>query len=499
MYIVLMAMLALNVSPEVLEGFSVVEESLHRTTENSSDENETLYNGLKEQLKKNPAKVRPWFDKATEVKRMTDSLFRFAQDLKVAIVREADGEGADVLDISHKEDLEAANQVMLAPGTGRGRQLFDAVNSYRERILTMISDPRQRAVIESNLTTTLPRNAKTMGKNWQEYMFENMPAAAAATLLTKLQSDIRYAEGEVLHTLAANVDVKDIRVNQLSAFVIPNAQTVVSGDKFSARIVMAAVDTTQKPQIFIGGRQMSLRNNTYELTTSRAGDFNLTGYITMRNGAGGLIRRDFSQKYTVVAPSATVSADLMNVLYAGYNNPLSVSIPGVPLTKVAASMSGGTLQPVAPGRYIARPLSAGHDVTVSVASLQGGSAKPVGKFSFHVRRLPDPTAYLPVGEERFRGGGLSKASLMSAGALKAAIDDGLLDIEFRVVSFETVFYDNMGNAVPMVSAGSAFSQRQREVFRSLARNRRFYINRVKAVGPDGLVRTLSGSIEVIVK
>ena len=253
MYVVLMAMLALNVSTEVLEGFSLVEESLHRTTTNSASENAAIYGDFEAQMKANPQKVKAWFDKATAVKRMSDSLYNFAQQLKVAIVKEADGEDGDVFNIERKDDLEAANQVMLAPGKGQGKRLFDAINSFRERILAMVPDERQKAIIASNLTTTLPKNAKTMGKNWQE------------SLLTKLQSDVRYAEGEVLHTLVANIDVKDIRVNKLSAFVIPNAQTIVRGDKFSAQIVMAAVDTTQKPQIFIGGRQMNLRDTPARL------------------------------------------------------------------------------------------------------------------------------------------------------------------------------------------------------------------------------------------
>ena len=88
---------------------------------------------------------------------------------------------------------------------------------------------------------------------------------------------------------------------------------------------------------------------------------------------------------------------------------------------------------------------------------------------------------------------------MEADGVKAAIDDGLLDIQFKVTSFETVFFDNMGNAVPMASAGSQFSQRQKDAFRSLARNRRFYISSVTAVGPDGISRTLPASMEVIVK
>lgn len=499
MYVVLMAMLALNVSTEVLEGFSLVEESLSRTTSNSSKENASIYSDFEAQMKANPEKVKAWFDKATSVKRMSDSLFNFAQELKEAIVREADGKDGDVHDIRNKEDLEAATQIMLAPGTGKGKQLYDAINNYREQMLKMVNDERQRNIIKSNLTTELPKHAHAMGKNWQEYMFEGMPTAAAVTLLSKLQSDIRYAEGEVLHTLVSNIDVRDIRVNKLDAFVIPNAQTVVRGDKFSAQIVMAAIDTTQRPQIYIGGREVNLPHNTYEFIAGKTGDFNLTGYITMQNGNGELVRRDFNQKYTVVDPSATVSADLMNMLYAGYSNPISVSVPGVPLNKVSATMAGGTLQPVGPGKYIARPAAVGKDVTITVSSLQSGSPKQMGQFTFHVRKLPDPTPYIVVGDNRFKGGGLAKSALMDANTLKAAIDDGLLDIEFKVQSFETVFFDNMGNAVPMVSNGSTFSERQRDAFRKLSRSRRFYISRVTAIGPDGITRTLPSSMEVIVK
>ena len=499
MYVVLMAMLALNVSNEVLDGFSIVEESLNRTTENSSNENQAIYGDFEAQMKSNPQKVKAWFEKATAVKNMSDSLFNFAQQLKIAIVKEADGNDGDVMNINRKDDLEAANRVMLAPGSGQGEKLYNAINSFREKILKMVSDERQRNIIASNLTTQLPKNAKTMGKNWQEYMFEDMPVAAAVTLLSKLQSDIRYAEGEVLHTLVANIDMKDIRVNKLSAFVIPNSQTIVRGDKFSAKIVMAAVDTTQHPQIFIGGREMKLRDDTYEIITGRTGDFNLTGYITMLNGNGETIRRDFNQKYTVVDPSATVSADLMNVLYAGFNNPINISIPGVPLNKVSATMTGGTLQPVGPGKYIARPSAVGKDITINVMSLQSGNAKTMGQYTFHVRKLPDPTPYIQIGDNRFRTGGLAKASLMNINGIKAAIDDGLLDIPFKVLGFETVFYDNMGNAVPMVSNGDSFSQRQRETFRTLSRNRRFYITRITAIGPDGIKRSLPSAMEIIVK
>jgi gliding motility-associated protein GldM len=504
MYVVLMAMLALNVSNEVLNGFSIVEESLKRTTVNATNENLAIYDNFAVQMKKNPQKVEMWYNKSQQVKHMSDSLYNLIADLKEAIVREADGDDGDVQNIRNKEDLEAASQVMLSPARGQGKKLYEAINNYRAKLLPMVTTSRQKEMIISNLTTEVPQSAKAMGKNWQEYMFESMPAAAAVTLLSKLQSDVRYAEGEVLHTLVKNIDVKDIRVNALEAFVIPNSQTIVRGDKFSAHIVMAAVDTTQVPDIYIGNQKVTLHDNLYERICGATGDFTLAGYLETVNGDGDRIRRDFSQKYTVVDPSATVSADLMNVLYAGYNNPISVSVPGVPLNKISASMSNGTLQPVGPGRYIARPSKVGQDVTFTVTSTNTGRPQQMGQFTFRVRKLPDPIPYISMKDEhgnptRYKGGGLAKQQLVAADGIGAAIDDGILDIAFRVQSFETVFFDNMGNAVPMASEGASFSSRQKDTFRKLSRNRRFYISRVTVVGPDGLTRTLQNPVEVIVK
>ena len=504
MYVVLMAMLAMNVSNEVLNGFSIVEESLNRTTSNAARENLAIYNDFEQQLKANPQKVQEWYDKAQQVKKMSDSLYNFAAELKQAIAYEADGKKGNPAHLQNKEDLEAATQVMLAPGRGRGNELKQAIDSYRDGILKMIPDTAKRRNIANDLTTEVPVGAATPGKNWQEYMFESMPAAAAVTLLSKLQSDVRNAEKEVLHTLVQNIDVKDIRVNALEAFVIPNSQTIVRGDKFSAHIVMAAVDTTQVPDIYIGGQKVTLNDNIYERVCSATGDFTLAGYLETVNGNGDKIRRDFEQKYTVVDPSATVSADLMNMLYAGYDNPISVSVPGVPLNKIQATMTGGTLTPAGPGKYIARPAAVGQNATITVTSTNTGRPQQMGQFTFRVRKLPDPTPFIAMKDEqgnpnRFKGGGLSKQSLMGIDGIGAAIDDGILDITFKVVSFETVFFDNMGNSVLMASNGAQFSDRQKDIFRKLARNRRFYISRVTAIGPDGIQRTLQNPMEIIVK
>ena len=259
MYVVLMAMLALNVSNEVLNGFAIVQESLNRTTANATQENQVIYDDFEQQMASNPQKVKEWYDKAMQVREMSERLYSLAAELKMAIAHEADGKDANPDSLQNKEDLEAANQIMLAPGRGRGEELKKAIETYREGILSMVTDSVKKQHIASDLTTNVPSGI--LGKNWQEYMFEAMPAVAAVTMLTKLQNDVRNAEKEVLHTLVQNIDVKDIRVNALDAFVIPNSQTIVQGDRFSARIVMAAIDTTMVPDIYIGGQKVNLPDN----------------------------------------------------------------------------------------------------------------------------------------------------------------------------------------------------------------------------------------------
>ena len=304
-----------------------------------------------------------------------------------------------------------------------------------------------------------------------------------------------------MHTLVANIDMKDIRVNKLDAFVIPEKTTLYPGETFSASIVMAAVDTTQQPDIYINGARVNLRGGKYSFAAGGVGQHSFGGYITMRNGSGEVLRRNFLQKYEVVAmpTAATVAADLMNVLYAGYTNPMSVSVSGIPQNAISMTMTGGKLTNKGNGHYVAVPSAVGRDVTFNITANDKGKVRSLGQAVFHVRKLPDPTAYIAVGTDRFKGGGLSKGALMGAEGINAAIDDGILDIRFRVLSFETVFFDNMGNAVPMSSAGSQFSERQRDAFRKLSRSKRFYISNVSAVGPDGITRKLPQAMEVIVK
>lgn len=504
MYIVLTAMLALNVSGDVLNGFRQVEDGLTRSNETATERNDALLSQLVEFNETNPEKGGVWLKKAKDVKAKTDSLYEYINYLKLEIARQADGEDGDPENLDNQEDLEAAAAVMLAPINSKGSYLRKQIDVYREFTSEFIDDTLKRNNIGKMLSTAPYKMKNTIGgnKTWEERLFDNMPAIAAVTLLTKLQNDIRYAEGEVLTSLIANVDAGDIRVNQVEAFVIPESRIVMSGSAYKANIVLAAVDTTQRPLVYVEDVPLDNDRGVYEFGTGRPGNYDYSGFIEVPHGDGSVTKHPFTSSYTVIEPMASVSATMVNVLYAGINNPISIAVPGVPNNAISASMTNGTITRSGKG-WIARPAKVGTNSVITVTANMDGRSRTVAKTDFRVRKLPDPTPFISYKDtkgnpERYKGGKpFSKTLLLQSAGIEAAIDDDMLNVEYRVISFETVFFDSMGNAIPEVSNGSNFSERQRASFRRLSRGKRFYISRVKAVGPDGIERTLA-PMEVIV-
>ena len=262
MYIMLLCMLALNVSSDVLGGFELVEDSLLRSTQNSESQNQSLYADLEYSYGQNPEKSGEWYHRAQEVRAMADSMYQYIEDLKWEIARKADGKEADIYNIKRREDVNAPAFVMLPPTGKKGRELAVAMEDFRNSMTTMITDSLKQKVIMDNFNTQPSEKAVAQGLDWETSMFDNMPVSAVLTFFSKLQNDIRYAEGEVLHTLSSNIDVGDFRVNQIKAYVIPNSQNIVRGNTYRANIVLSAEDSTQRPHIFVNGQELPMDKNT---------------------------------------------------------------------------------------------------------------------------------------------------------------------------------------------------------------------------------------------
>ena len=535
MYVVLMAMLALNVSSDVLQGFSLVDQMLRRKVETASAGNSLLLNDIQEAMKNNPEATKEWFDKSQQVKKASDELYKYLEDLKVTIVKEADGENGDIHNISSKENLEAGTYVMVAQK--KGEELFAKINEYRHFMQQMIIDPQKRNNVLQNLSTDLPGKKNTSARQWASYNFEHIPVAADIVLLSKFQDDVRYAESEALHGFLANTSINelDIRVNDVRAYVIPNSRTINQGEKYSAQVVVAAVDTTQSPEVYVNNTLLESGNGKFETIASSPGEHSFSGYVLLRKRDGSVIRRNFFQTYNVIpmkgpgekpaekpkeepkkggddeeakkskskAPApkigfATVSATLMNVLYAGFENPISISVGGA--SSIQASMTGGTFTDLGNGKYTAVPSTVGQDVTISVSASVGGHTEHIGDFPFRVRKLPDPTPYIQTGaDDHFKGGRMPKQALLAQSGIKAAIDDGLLNIPFSVTGFKMVMFDRMGNAVVEASNSANFTEAMKAQMRDMQRGQRFFITEVNAIGPDKIARTLPTAMPIIVR
>ena len=323
-----------------------------------------------------------------------------------------------------------------------------------------------------------------------------MPVSAAVTILTKIQNDVRSSEGEALSSLLNSIDVSDFRVNQINAYVIPESRVIIQGGTYNARIVLSAEDSTQTPNIFVNGRTLApATNGLFTAATGSIGTFPVEGYIEITGGDGSVMRRNFSDSYTVIEPMATIAPTLMNVLYAGIDNEISISVPGITPQDVSATMTNGSLSRKG-NLWVAKPAAVGQDATISISARTGTQTRQLAAKSFRVRALPDPTPYIEYTDANgnpsmFKGGALAKSVLVNTPGIKAAIDDGILNIPFRVTGFRTVFFDSMGNAIPEISNGSQFSERQMEQIRRLQRGRYFYISGVRAIGPDGTEREIA--------
>lgn len=495
MYLVFIALMAMNIPAEVLDGLVMVENSIDSSIKNMASRNGLIMSEFEDAYHQNETKVGPWYQKAIQFKKRSDSIFQHIQDLKVLIVKEADGPEGVLNNINHKDDLNAPGVVMLSPLTHRGRELKKAVEEYREQAVALISDPGKKKIVGQNLATIAQGAAAKEHKNWEESLFDQMPVVASLTMLTKLQSDIRQAEGDVLSSLLANVDVGDFRVNQINAYVVSKSNIIMKGGSYEANIILSAEDSTKRPRYFVNGRYLDggLRG-MFKVGTGAVGTFPVKGYAELTRGDGSILRREFSSEYTVIEPMATVAPVLMNLLYAGIPNELSISVPGVPSQNISATMQNGSLTRNG-NKWFARPSRVGQEAIIVVTAKVGDRTQEVARKQFRVRALPAPSPYIEYDDNgnprKFKGGKVSKAVLVGATGIKAAIDDDFLNISFSVLSFTTIFIDGMGNAIPEVSAGANFSDRQKEQIKRLSRGKYFFISSIRAKGPDGIEQEIS--------
>ncbi len=425
MYLFYTALLALNVSNEVLTAFVAVNESMETTTKNFEEKTVGLYNSLNKAYMAQPEKFQATWDNALEIQRRANELFKYVQDLKIEIMTSAQGgEHTEAIRAEGMKlsELEAAPQIML-PGQGRGGKgpiLMQKVDDFRNFSLSFIKDTSSTTyhnVFHSLNTPKKVSSEKTETKEWYAALCEGMPMVGTITLLTKLQADIRNAEADMIAYLNAETTALDIRISRLNALVNAKSGYVIAGGTYSANIFIGAQDTSMRPTVWLTTQapyydsvlvdgfwdyklKDGLKYDTLPLDDYGAGVYETTGGVGDYT-YGGLIQyksnirtmwMPFTSSYKVGATSATVSPTELLVVYKGIENPVRVAAAGYALESLNVVAHGAQVKRGAKaGEYIIYNIQNGiQEVKVSV----NADGKTIGTETFRIKNVPSPMILL---------------------------------------------------------------------------------------------------------
>jgi len=344
MYLVLTAMLALNVSKEVLLAFGEINESIEITTAQLAKSSSFIYDDLVTKNNNNPEKYGDIFNRAIQIKTASDKVVSHLEALTIDLEKKS-GERDENGRLPWGDmDNTSAPAVILFPGgdakKGKGAALENAISDYRELMLTMTVSEDVEEQIKKSLGTDPHISKDGVKTSWVKQKFEHYPIAAVITFISNLKADVRNIESIVVTKMMKEGLGEQITVNRMAALPIAISTTVMKGSKFEAQVMLAAYDSTLEPEMYLwhvdanGKRldnyekKLKLKGGAgvVEIPTGSTGEFYWGGVVKVKSDDGSDAKTyTFNNKYNVNEPAVVISADRMNVLYRGVKNPISIS------------------------------------------------------------------------------------------------------------------------------------------------------------------------------
>ena len=481
MYLVLTAMLALNVSKDIIEAFSLVDDTMVSSTAITMAKNESDYSWLQGQKAILGAeKVKDAEKKANILKQKTDALVQQIEEIKKGLIiyvdktyEDKEGNPKTVATINSKDERSKPTQYMIEQGNAT--KMKEAIIKYKAEILALVDDPNQRKLMEETIGLNVERTYKgkegEKTQTWEQHNFYDVIMSAAVTLINTTEGEVRNAESKMLEYVKNSISASDFKFDNVSGRAIPNSRMVFTGDKYTADIIVSAYDTKSTPEVYYkigvdtltvaqldGATKLDGENGLVklELGASSLGEQRYAGLIKIKAPDGTDQYYSFSDRYMVVKPSATISAEKMNVLYAGIANPVSVSAPVAP-DQLTVSFPGCNVNRAEAGKFnISVPTSLiGKTVEATVSANTGGKTQAMGTTVFRVKRVPDPRATIGA---NIRGGARSKTELTANPFIRAAMgDDFVYDLKWTINSFQVIFITKGYLDSPMNCTGANFS------------------------------------------
>lgn len=524
MYLVLTALLAMNVSKDILNAFVTVNNGLEKTKHNFAGKNQEQYSRFEASFNENKAKVGPFWNKAKEVQTVSNEVVDYIDEIKVEIIagvqpdipkeslmgKNEFGEDTilNLMNVKVKDNYIIPTGILVGsepanPKNGEysALELKSKLEGFRDKLKEMV--PAESAIataLEQTFQFGEAKNASGVVENWPSYNFYGVPAAATLTLLTKMQTDIRNAESDVVKYLYSDVDAASFKFNKLEAAVISPSNYVITGDTFRAEVFLAAFDSTQNPVIKIGDE---LDTTNYQITgdtlplevkdgkgylnipARTIGDYQHAGVIKIKNPATKEYNPYyFKFDYKVASPSTTISATAMNVFYIGVPNPVDIAAAGIPKDQIQASITSGRIAKSKDGWEV--NVTQPGKAVISVAATLDGERKNMGSMEFRVKRIPTPVPEI-AGKN---SGSVNKNRLANTAGIIAKMENFEFDVRVVVDSYMFTYVAANGLSREVPVKGPRFTDDVKNIIKKLKPGSRVTFENIKAKMPDGELRKL---------
>jgi len=417
MYLVLIALLAMNVSKEILKAFHLMEVSFDNTGASLNSKMKASISSIQAEVKKQGPRAKPFANRANEAQKLVDDLVKYLNDQSKAVEKmaggrsrkDASGNDDHTSELAKPDDTEKHANYFASKkedGQGNGIILRKKIEETRKALIKLLeSDANatdstgmkipaaylKEMEASSDLLTTNYKDADKKEIEWEVMLLVETPLAGAVTNIARLKNEALNLGNNVVSKLQQSINADDLKFDNMVAMVNAPTSYVMSGSKYEADILLVASSSSVNYEINLnGGGTVPVTGGIgkYTAGASGAGSHTLAGEIVLP----GKKPFPFKAEWTSFLPAATISATKMNVLYIGLPNPIEVSVPGVAPGNVTASMSGGSLSNKGGGKYVAT-VSGGKEATIRAsAKMPDGSTRSMGAVPFRIKRVPPPTA-----------------------------------------------------------------------------------------------------------
>jgi gliding motility-associated protein GldM len=435
MYLVFIAMLAMNVSKEVISGFGLMNEKFESSNTNSKQSNDQMLLALDSKAAEAKGEFTAAATTAHKVKTITDNFYNYIESLKAQATQgyEVDPETGK---LPYEEMDKGDNIADWFTGEGyskKGNEIIATINQYKADMKAALGDKKYAAIvseIESKFDLSDVKNKEGLKDKYLSYHFKDFPAIATVAKLSTWQNDINKAESDVYSAALGKAAVAAASYSNYQAIVVLDKNAYFQGEAVTGKVVLGRYDENTKPTSVTGAKlDPATGQAKIALTAGGVGEQNIAGQFTFVED-GKTIPLKFSGKYVVVPRpnSATISADKMNVVYRGVSNPISISFAGIADNNVNASAPG--LSKVGNGKYVMNP-QGGNEVVINVSGKMSDGKVASDKKVFRIKGIPGPTGTIR-GEMGVVKGPKSNLEIATIGAKLVDFD---FDVNLDVVGF----------------------------------------------------------------